>query len=83
MSAILLPNGIQPKKIADLTAEEMGWLAMGEDILPKLGLTLACPRCLLAGMKTGAVLRGANASSDAVLSVTCDCRRLTYRAKAE
>ena len=79
---ILMPNGLAPKKVADLSAEEMGWLAMGEDILAKLGLTLACIHCLRAGMKTGAVLKGANDSTDAVMTVTCDCRRLTYRAKA-
>ena len=83
MSTLLLPNGLQPKRVADLTAEEMGWLAMGEEILPKLGLTLACPRCLMSGSRTGAVLRGANATTDVVLSITCDCQRLTYRVKAD
>ena len=78
---ILMPNGLAPKIVADLSVEEMAWLAMGEDILPKLGLTLACPNCLRAGMKTGAVLQGANHSSDSVLSITCGCRRLSYRAK--
>ncbi len=80
---LLLPHGLQRKKVADLSAEEMAWLAMGEDVLPKLGLTLACTNCLRAGQKTGAVLRGQNDTTDAVLTVTCDCRRLSYRAKAD
>ena len=79
---ILMPNGLAPKRTEDLTSEEMAWLAMGEDILPKLKLTLACPRCLAAGVKTGAVLRGANASTDTVLSIACDCRQMVFRQKA-
>lgn len=80
---ILMPNGLSPKKVEDLTAEEVAWLAMGEDVLQKLNLTLACPNCLAAGLREGAVLQGANSASDAVLSVTCGCRRLQYRAKAD
>lgn len=79
---ILLPNGLAPKKTESLSAEEMAWLAMGEDVLRKLHLTLACPRCLQAGVRTGAVLRGQNSSQDAVLSVTCDCRHLVFRQQA-
>jgi len=73
---------LAPKKVADLSVEEMAWLSMAESILPKLNLAIACQRCLLAGSKTGAVLQGANHPGDTVLSVTCDCRRLQYRAKA-
>jgi hypothetical protein len=79
---ILMPNGLSPQKVEDLTAQEMAWLAMGEDVLRKMNLTLACPRCLAAGLKTGAVLHGANDATDHTLSVQCGCRRLTYRAKA-
>ena len=59
------------------------WLAMGETILQKLGLTLACVTCLQSGLKTGAVLQGANDPSDPVLTVTCGCRRLQWRQRAE
>ena len=78
---LLLPQGLAQKKTLDLTVEEMAWLANGEDLLRKLGLTLACQRCLASGMKTGAVLRGANSPSDAVLTITCGCRQLRYRVK--
>lgn len=83
MSVLLLPQGLRAKAVADLTVEEMAWLAMGESILQKIGLTLACPRCLAAGMKEGAILKGGNSSADHVLSITCGCRRLQYRAKAD
>ena len=80
---ILLPNGIQRKRVADISVEEMAWLASGEAVLRKLGMTLCCLQCLHAGLKTGAVIQGSNDATDTVLSVTCSCRRLTYRAKAE
>lgn len=78
---IVLPNGLQPKKTEPLSELEMQWLAMGEDVLRKLQLTLACPRCLLAGNRTGAVLRGNNDPNDPTLSVTCDCTRLVFHAR--
>lgn len=78
---ILLPHGLRRKSVADISVEEMAWLSMGEAILQKLGMTLCCIRCLQAGIRTGAVIRGENDVTDEVLSVTCDCRRLTYRAK--
>lgn len=76
---IVMPNGLAPKKTQPLTELEMQWLAMAEDILRKLNLTLACPRCLMAGIKGGAVLKGANSPTDRELSVTCECRRLVFR----
>ncbi len=79
---IVRPHGLLKTAIADISGEEMAWLANGEDVLRKLGLTLACICCLQAGLKTGAVVQGANDSTDEVLSVTCGCRRLRYRQKA-
>ncbi len=76
---LLMPNGLQPTKTEALTATEMQWLAMGEDVCRKLNLTLACPNCLRNGSRNGAVLRGNNDSQDTTLSVTCDCRRLVFR----
>ena len=74
-----MPNGLAPTKTEPLLEREMAWLAMGEDILRKLNLTLACPSCLRNGNRTGAVLRGNNSPEDQTLSVQCDCRRLVFR----
>lgn len=76
---LLMPNGLAPKKTETLTATEMQWLAMGEDVCRKLNLTLACPHCLQAGIREGAVLQGNNDSTDTTLSVTCQCRRFVFR----
>jgi hypothetical protein len=76
---IVLPNGLAPKKTQPLTELEMQWLAIAEDVCRKLNLTIACQRCLHAGHKAGAVLKGANDPSDPVLSVTCECRRMTFQ----
>lgn len=76
---LLMPNGLQPQKTEPLLEREMAWLAMGEDVLRKLNLTLACPNCLANGSRSGAVLRGNNDSLDTTLSVQCDCRRLVFR----
>jgi hypothetical protein len=78
---ILMPNGLAPKKTEPLTEAEMSWLAIAEDVCRKLNLTIACPRCLQAGIKTGAILRGNNAPGDQTLSVTCDCRHLVFKAR--
>ena len=75
---ILLPNGIAPKKTEALNEREMQWLAIGEDVCRKLDLVIACPRCLAAGSKTGAILQGSNDTTDTTLSVTCDCRRMVF-----
>lgn len=77
-----MPNGLAPKTTDALTVEEMAWLAMAEDVLRKLDLTLACPRCLRSGHRTGAVLRGANDTTDHTILVECDCRRLTFHTRA-
>lgn len=77
---LLMPNGLAPKKTEPLLEREMAWLAMGEDVLRKLNLTLACPRCLAAGFRQGAVLKGNNDSADSTLSVQCECRRLVFKA---
>lgn len=76
---ILMPNGLQPKKTEPLLEREMAWLGMAEDVCRKLNLTIACPRCLNAGLKEGAVLQGNNSSQDATLSVTCGCRRMVFQ----
>lgn len=80
MSLLVLPNGMAPKRTEVINEREMQWLAMAEDVCRKLNLTIACPNCLRAGMKTGAVLRGNNDTADHELSVTCDCRRLVFNA---
>lgn len=76
---LLMPNGMAPTKTEPLLEREMAWLAMGEDVLRKLNLTLACPSCLANGDRTGAVLRGNNDSTDTTLSIQCSCRRLVFR----
>lgn len=76
---IVLPNGLAAKKTLNLTIEEMDWLARGEHMCRKLNVTIACPRCLMAGDRTGAVLKGANDEKDDVLSVTCGCTRMVFR----
>lgn len=78
---ILMPGGLAPKKTEPLTEGEMQWLALAEDVLRKLQLTLACPRCLAAGLKLGAVLKGQNDAADATLSVECGCRRLVFHTR--
>lgn len=80
---IVMPNGLKPKQTEPLTELEMNWLAIGEDVCRKLHLVIACPRCLMAGNKTGAILRGNNSPSDPVLSVTCDCRHMVFRHTAD
>jgi hypothetical protein len=74
--SLLLPNGIRPKTVAEIGTEEMAWLAMGEDVLRKLKMTIVCTRCKEA-------VYGQNDSTDHVMSVTCGCRRLTYRARPD
>jgi len=74
-----MPNGLAPKRTEALNADEMAWLAVAEDVCRKLHLVIACPRCLQSGIKTGAVLRGANDPTDPTLSVTCDCRRMVFQ----
>lgn len=80
---LLMPNGLAPKKTEALLEREMAWLAMGEDVCRKLNLTIACPNCLRAGLREGAVLQGSNDTADTTLSVTCGCRRLVFQAKAD
>lgn len=79
--AILMPGGIAPKKTQSLTQREIDWLIVGEDVCRKLNLTIACPDCLRAGNRTGAVLRGNNDVGDRSLSVTCDCKHLVFHLK--
>ena len=76
---ILMPGGVAPKKTEPLTEDEMDWLSLAEDVCRKLKLTIACPRCLAAGNRMGAQLRGANDPSDPTLSIQCDCRRLVFQ----
>jgi hypothetical protein len=80
---ILAPNGLAVQKPQELSELEMQWLAFGEDVCRKLGVTLACVRCLSAGNRQGAILRGNNDPQDAVMRVECDCRQMTYRQKAD
>lgn len=76
---ILMPNGLAPKKTVPLNQREIEWLAVAEDVCRKLNLTIACPDCLRAGAKAGALLRGNNAPGDQTLSVTCDCRHMVFQ----
>lgn len=77
--ALILPNGLSSKQSLDISLDEMNWLAEAEHMCRKLNVTIACPRCLMAGARTGSVLRGSNDEKDDVLSVTCDCRRMVFR----
>lgn len=79
MSHLILPNGLAPRKTEPLTELEMNWLAIGEDVCRKIGVTLACPHCLRNGVRTGAVLQGSNDTTDRTLSVTCQCTRWVFR----
>lgn len=79
---ILLPNGRAPQKTEPLTETEMQWLAIAEDVCRKLKLTIACTRCLAMGLKADAVLQGNNDTTDTSLSVTCQCRRMVFRQRA-
>ncbi len=81
--SLILPHGLGQKHTIELSVDEMAWLANGEDICRKLGLTIVCFRCLMGGMKLDSVLKGNNSPSDHTISVSCQCRRLTYRAAAE
>lgn len=83
MSHLLMPNGLAPRKTEPLLEREMAWLAMAEDVCRKLGLTIACRRCLLAGLRGGAVLKGANDPSDTTLSIQCECRRMVFQKQKE
>jgi hypothetical protein len=76
---ILLPNGLAAKKTEPLTETEMQWLAIAEDVCRKLNLTICCLRCLRSGLNVGATLQGSNDTTDVSLSVTCGCRRMTFR----
>jgi hypothetical protein len=76
---LVLPNGMSAKKTESLHARELAWLGLAEDVCRKLNLTICCQRCLAAGLKNGAVLKGANDPSDRTLSVTCGCRRLEFQ----
>jgi hypothetical protein len=80
---LVMPNGLQPKKTEPLNQREIEWLSVAEDVCRKLNLTIACPRCLTAGAKMGAVLRGNNDVGDKSLSVTCDCRHLVFHLRAD
>ena len=81
--ALLMPNGLAPRKTQPLTETEMNWLAIAEDVCRKLNVVIACPRCLQMGHKSGAVLKGANDPSDTTLSVTCECRRMVFQKARE
>lgn len=76
MSTLLLPKGMRGKKVSEISAEEMAWIATAEDVLRTLHATLYCSLC-----KTE--MWGANDPSDASMTVTCECRRLVYRVRAE
>ncbi len=84
MSLLILPNGLAPKTVEPITEREMAWLMVAEDVCRKLNITIACTRCLRAGARTGAVLRGENESRDATLSVECPTclRRMTFSQRA-
>ncbi len=72
--SLILPHGIRPKTVSEIGGEEMAWLAMAEDVLRKLKMTIVCTRCKEA-------VYGANDPTDHAMSVTCGCRRLTYRVR--
>jgi hypothetical protein len=73
---IVLPLGLKPKAVSEISVEEMGWLASAEDVLRKLQMDIICHRCQTP-------VRGSNDPTDATISVTCACRRLVYRVRAD
>jgi len=79
---LILPNGLAPQTVESITERELAWLIVAEDVCRKLGLTVACRKCLMAGRRSDAVLRGFNDETDDKMSVTCDCRRLEIQRKA-
>lgn len=79
---LVLPNGFAPKTTEPLTERELAWLIVAEDVCRKLGLTIACRKCLMAGRRADAVLKGQNDEKDSKLSVTCECRRLEFQTRA-
>jgi hypothetical protein len=76
VSTLILPQGIRGKKVSEISAEEMAWIATAEDVLRKLRMTLLCSQCRTE-------MWGANDPSDSTMTVTCECRRLVYRVRAE
>lgn len=76
MSTLILPRGIRGKKVSEISAEEMAWLATAEDVLRKLQMTIICTQC-------GCMMHGANDETDATMKVSCECRRLIYRVRAD
>lgn len=76
MSHLILPDGLHRKRNHELGEEQMAWLAMAEDVLPSLHMTIMCLRCRTP-------IRGENDPTDATIRVDCACRTLTYRARAK
>jgi len=76
MSTLILPYGLQRKKVHEISGEQMAWLAMAEEILPDLQMTIMCLRCRTP-------ISGKNDPTDATIRVDCACRTLTYRARAD
>jgi hypothetical protein len=76
VSNLLLPRGIRGKQVFEISAEEMAWLATAEDVLHKLQMTIVCRLCR-------SQISGSNDPADSTMKVTCECRRLIYRVRAE
>lgn len=83
MSSLLLPNGLKPRRGIEVTPLEMDWFELGDEMCRKLGVTIACARCIGAGEKLKSVFQGNNSTTDAVLTVSCNCRTLTLRRKSD
>jgi hypothetical protein len=76
VSTLLLPNGIRPKRVSEISVEEMAWFATAEDVLHKLKATIVCRQCRTP-------FHGQNDPRDSTISVSCECRRLTYRVRED
>ena len=76
MSTLILPRGLRQKVVSEIPAEDMAWLATAEDVMRKLEMFILCQRCKMP-------IQGSNDETDATISVTCECRRLIYRQRAD
>ena len=78
---ILMPNGQTGVATEQVTEGEMEWMLLGEELLKRLNLWIACPQCLRSGNISGAMLRGSNDRGDHVFTVRCDCTVKMLRVK--
>jgi hypothetical protein len=73
--SLMIPS-FRMKRATEIAAEEMAWLATAEDVLRTLKATIICTQCRTP-------FHGSNDATDATMEVSCECRRLTYRVRAD